>query len=351
MEFTNLPPEINLLILSSIASPIDLACILKSSSHLWRLYLANKHAVLKSLILTACPGLKLTAQQLTVHVITNPKIPYNPDIPRLVSSAGRLEFGPIGPDPSFMSHKYCTEVFLAMGPYRNRWVRMPSYERAMADPNRSLTLKRARYFVEVEWFRPAFEDFMDGNSTRDTQMKCLECGQRTGMYFRGNGWPVCVRENVEMKRLPMPKHPIREVDSSDDEDPEDSIPLMILLNKMIVKNEAITGKTVTIKKEVLTDDDDDMEDSDDSKPLILRCNPAMLKKKNEKPVSVPKQIPRRTKSVSVKNELPIRTKNTKEVKSGRVTKTGKKQARIKTEPGRYQYQTAAPRDANGRTII
>ncbi|KAK4160497.1 hypothetical protein QBC43DRAFT_325357 [Cladorrhinum sp. PSN259] len=336
MTFSALPLELNVLILSFIPCLDDLASVLKSSSHLWRIYLLNKHSILKSLILSACPDLKMTTSQLTIPVIMAPNLPYNPNIPRRVANSGQLEFAPIGPDPSYMSHKFCSYIFLAMGPYCNRWVRMPSHQQALADPSRGLTLKRARFFVEVELFRPAFDQFMNGESSRDTEMKCLECGNMTGMYCGRNGWPVCVRRNVEMKRhvrrAPRRRH-IEDTNADTDEDPENSIPMAILLNKIVKKEE--DAKEVIIKKEPLTDG----EDSDDDKPLALRFNdnPGMLR--NNK------------KMAGTKKALPVRTKM-KEVKSGRVTKnTGKgvkKEVKVKSEPGTYQYQEAPPRDSNGR---
>ncbi|KAK4225706.1 hypothetical protein QBC38DRAFT_482316 [Podospora fimiseda] len=283
MTFSNLPPELNIFILSFIPSPTDLASLLKSSPDLWKVYLKNKYSILKSLILLACPNLTLRPSQLTIPVIISPKLPYNPEIPRLCSANGRLECAPIGPDPSFMSHKNCTEVFIAMNtnPYLVKWVRLPSYEAAMADPNKSLTLKRARYFIQVEGFRPLFEEFMAWETSRDTEMKCLECGQKTGKYLYGRGWSVCIRRYQEMKMMaaPLKKRKEKDDDSDDDE------PLSIWLNKFIAKKEEEEKqKQQAAQKKKRAPANHDDSDSDDDKPLMQvqqqRIATGMLKRQN-----------------------------------------------------------------------
>lgn len=88
---------------------------------------------------------------------------------------------------------------------------MPSHEQALAHPGQPLALKHARYFIEIQEFKPKFDEFMGARTERQTEMMCLECGKRTGMYYRRGGWPVTVRRNVQLRKLPGPRAPKGEV--------------------------------------------------------------------------------------------------------------------------------------------
>ena len=225
MTFTDLPPELKILILCALPSIADLSSVIRASPDLLRVYLAHKPQIITSIILLSCPNLAPSA--VSTSSLLSPALPYNPSIPRLInhsapSGRSSLQFAPLNPtsDPSFMSHRTCSTLYLAMGshPTIPNWIKMPSHEQALAHPDRPLALKHARYFIEIQEFKPKFDEFMGARTERQTEMKCLECGKRTGMYYRRGGWPVTVRRNVQMRRLPGPPTPrVPQNDTTDTE--------------------------------------------------------------------------------------------------------------------------------------